>query len=196
MNIGLLGGSFDPPHIGHIFCARIAAEQLRLDRLLVVPTALQPHKPEGAGAPGHIRCEMLQALIGDDPLFELSEIEIERGGVSYTVDTLGTLSELYPPPQHRLYCLIGADAMVGIDKWRDTETIFSLSEVAVMVRTGDDINRSRDRWTERALKVDIPRIEISSTFIRSRVAAGLPIRPIVGAEVDGIIRRYGLYGQR
>jgi len=191
--IGMFGGSFDPPHVGHIFCVRVAAEQLKLDRLLIIPTARQPHKLAGASAPDAVRCEMVQALIWDDPLFKLSLIEINRGGVSYTVDTLKTLARLYPSPQHKLYCLIGSDALAKIDTWRDTETIFSLARVAVMTRPGNELKGIQNRWAGRVDKVDIPRLEISSTYIRQRIAAGLPVRSIVGASVDDIIKQHRLY---
>ncbi len=191
--IGMFGGSFDPPHVGHIFCARVAAEQLELDRLLIIPTARQPHKLDGASAPDAVRCDMVQALIGDDPLFELSRIEINRGGVSYTVDTLKALAELYPSPHHIIYCLIGSDALAQIDTWRDTETISSLARLAVMTRPGNELKEIQNRWTERVDKVDIPRLEISSTYIRQRIAAGLPVRSIVGAAVDDIIKQHRLY---
>ncbi len=193
VRIGIFGGSFDPPHIAHFICARIAAEKLLLKRLFVVPSSISPHKRNGAAASAELRCEMIQALIGDDSLFELSRLEIERGGVSYTVDTLRQLAETHPSPDHELYCLIGSDALKEMDTWQDPETIFSLSKVAVMTRPGTDPFRNSNCWTENARRVEIPRIEISSTIIRERIAAGLPVGLLVGTGVEKIIRRHRLY---
>ena len=191
--IGIFGGSFDPPHIGHFYCALIAAEKLGLDRLLVIPTAIQPHKLEGPSASNELRCRMIQALIRDDPLFEMSMIEIDRGGISYTVETLMSLSEQYPAPDHELYCLIGADAFDEIDTWKETKTIFKLARVVVLTRPENDRANGQNRWSDRAIKIVIPKLEISSTEIRQRIAEGLPIRLIVGDEIDRIIREQGLY---
>lgn len=193
VRIGIFGGSFDPPHIAHFICARIAAEKLLLKRLLVVPSSISPHKRNGAAASAELRCEMIQALIGDDSLFELSRLEINRGGVSYTIDTLRQLAVTYPAPDHELYCLIGADALKEMDTWQDTETIFSLSKVAVMTRPGTDPFRNSNCWTENARRVVIPRIEISSTIIRERIAAGLPVGLLVGSGAEKIIQRHQLY---
>ncbi len=193
VRIGIFGGSFDPPHVAHFICARIAAEKLMLQRLLVVPAAVQPHKRNNATAPVELRCEMIQALIGDDPLFELSRLEIDRGGVSYTVDTLKQLSETYPAPGYELYCIIGSDALKEMDTWQDPETIFSLSKVVVMTRPGTDPFLNSNRWTENAQQVEIPRIEISSTIIRERITAGLPVGLLVGTGVEKIIQLHQLY---
>ncbi len=193
VRIGVFGGSFDPPHIGHFYCARVAAEILGLHRVLVIPAAVQPHKTAGTVAPDKIRCEMIQALIKDDPLFELSTLELERGGVSYTIDTLRILSQQYQAPQHELYLLIGTDAINEFDTWRNPDEIFALAGVVVMKRQGIEVYNDKDRWVKRAVKVEIPRLEISSSSIRERIAAGLPVKMIVGEEVDEIIRRNGLY---
>jgi len=193
IHIGVFGGSFDPPHIAHFICSRIAAEWLGLSKLLVIPTATQPCKPAGTSASAELRCEMIQALIRDDPLFELSRIEIDRGGISYTVDTLKKLIELYPSPEYKLHFLIGADAMSEMYEWRDPEAIFSIVKVAVMMRPGTDPFKENNQWAERALHVEIPRLEISSTTVRQRIAVGLSVTLMVGSEVDDIIRRNRLY---
>lgn len=191
--IGIFGGSFDPPHIGHFYCARVAAEKLGLDRLLVIPAALQPHKLEGAAASSELRCRMVEALIKDDPLFELSLMEIERGGISYTVDTLRALSEVYPESDHELFCLIGADSFEDIDTWRDTKSIFKLARIVVLSRPGNEHEKRVNKWSNRAIDIVIPKIEISSTEIRHRIAEDLPIRLLVGESVERIILENHLY---
>ncbi len=191
--IGVFGGSFDPPHIGHFHSVRIAAEHLKLQKLLIMPAAIQPCKPSGTAAPADLRCRMIEALIDGDQLFELSRLELDRGGVSYTVDTLKTLTEKYPSPQYELYLLIGSDALDEMESWREPELIFKLAKVVVMSRPGNDSAFSGSHWAEKALRVDIPRLEISSTYIRERIAEGLPVEMIIGKEVNRIITESDVY---
>jgi len=193
LRIGMFGGSFDPPHIGHFFCARVAAEKLGLDRLLVVPTAHQPHKLEGPFAPSELRCRMVRALIANDTLFELSTLEIEREDISYTVDTLRDLAVAFPDPKYERYCLIGSDAFNEIDSWKDTRTIFQLARIVVLIRPGDAELEHRNRWVDRAIRIDIPKLEISSTDIRQRISQGLPVNLVIGEAVDEIIKEHNLY---
>lgn len=191
--IGVFGGSFDPPHIGHFHSVRVAAEKLKLNKLLIIPAATQPHKPSGTTAPADVRCKMIEALIDDDPLFELNRIEIERGGISYTVDTLKALSEQYSNPDYKLYLLIGSDALSEMDTWRDPDTIFRLAEVVVMSRPGNDFAFNSSHWSLEALRVNIPRLEISSTEIRKRIAGDLPVELLTGKAVSQIIIEHDLY---
>jgi len=193
VRIGIFGGCFDPPHIGHFICARATAETLGLDRVLVIPAAIQPHKSDQAYAPPELRWEMVQAATAGDALFHPSRIEIDRGGLSYTVDTLRELARRWQPPEHQLYCLIGADALSDIDSWREPEIIFRLAQVVVMTRPGTPPAEAPSRWTEEALMLETPHIEISSTWVRERVAAGLPVEMMVGTAVEEIISRHNLY---
>ena len=193
LRIGMFGGSFDPPHIAHFFCARVAAEKLGLDRLLVIPAAHQPHKLEGPFASSELRCQMVRVLIADDPLFELSTLEIDREGISYTVDTLQDLAVAFPDPQCERYCLIGSDAFAEIDNWKDTKTIFQLARIVVLIRSGEGEDELRSKWADRAIRIDIPKFEISSTDIRERIAQGLPVNLVVGEAVDRIIQEHNLY---
>jgi len=191
--IGIFGGSFDPPHIGHFHSVRVAANKLNLQKLLIIPAANQPHKPYGTIASAELRCKMIEAFIDSDPLFELSRIELERGGVSYTVDTLKELSEQYPDSDYKLYLLIGSDALSEMDTWRDPETIFQLAKVVVMNRPGNNINSISSHWAQEAQSVNIPRLEISSTDIRKRISQGLPVELLTGKAVNRIIIENGLY---
>ena len=195
VRIGVFGGSFDPPHIGHFLCARVAAEHLRLDRVLVIPAAVQPHKPDQPTAPPELRWEMVKAAVVGDELFQPSSIELDRGGISWTVDTLRELARRYPAPEYELYCLIGADALTEIETWRDPDAIFKLARVAVMSRPGAP-RPSASQWAEQAQFVQTPLIDLSSTWIRQRVAAGLPVGMMVGAAVEEIILKNGLYRDR
>ena len=193
IGIGVFGGSFDPPHLGHFISARIAAEQLHLERVIVVPTHIQPLKAGQTLTPAELRWEMVKAAVSDDALFQPDRTELDRGGVSYTVDTLRELAARYPAPAHQLYLLLGADSLAEMDAWRDRDEIFRLARVAVMARLEND-SPALPESTERPIFfLKTPVIEISSTMIRRRVAQRLPIRMLVGAEVDAVIAAHRLY---
>jgi nicotinate-nucleotide adenylyltransferase len=191
--IGVFGGSFDPPHIGHFICARIAAEKLALTKVILVPTAVQPHKLEGAGASAEARWRMLCAAVAREPLFEPSRVELDRGGLSYTVDTLDYLSKIYPKPRYQLDYLLGMDALNDIVNWREPDRIFELARLAVMCRSGQTLPELPPHWLMKTMIVDTPQIDISSTMIRRRLKEGLLVDWMVPPEALKIIRRESLY---
>jgi len=191
--IGLFGGSFDPPHMGHRLPVRVAAEELGLEKVIVMPAAAPPHKSAGPWAPPEARLRMTAAAFADDPLFETASDEIERGGISYTVLSLERLALQYPSPDFERFLLIGADLAGQFDTWRDPERIFELARVVVMVRRGSRDNVVVGPYRERMRFVATPQIDVSSSGIRSRVNAGLPIVPWVASAVADIIEREGLY---
>lgn len=194
--IGVFGGSFDPPHIAHLICARAAAEELGLERVLVVPAAVQPHKPEGAGAPGASRLRMVAAAVADDPLFEICAVEIERGGVSYTAETLAELAGRYPAPEFGLVLIVGADSLADIRRWKDPPQIFRLAEVAAMTRPGALVESLPSEWERRIIRVATPLLDVSSSDIRRRAAEGLSLSYLVPPAVEEIIRAERLYLER
>jgi nicotinate-nucleotide adenylyltransferase len=191
--IGLFGGSFDPPHIGHFIAARAAAEAAGLDEILVIPAYLQPHKPEGHFTPAEVRLQMVEACIRDDPLFCSSRIEIDRGGVSFTVDTLRELSLIYPSPAHQLVLILGADALLDIERWKEPDAIFQLAEAVILDRPGSEKPELPARWSDRITRTTTPLIDVSSTGIRSRVLQGLSIRWLTPEPVVELIREHRLY---
>ena len=135
MRIGLLGGAFNPPHEGHLKLARLALEHLALDELRFVPTALSPHKPDPGGPGAEARLRLLEeALVGFDPRCRVEPLELQRGGTSYTVDTLEVLAER--EPGHSWILLIGSDQLPGLPTWRRPERIFELASAAVALRPG------------------------------------------------------------
>ena len=189
MRVGIFGGTFDPPHVGHLIAAQEVHHQLGLDRLLLVPASVPPHKRDREIAPGEVRMEMLRAAIAGDERFEASDMELRREGPSYTVDTLRELREAHPEAE--LFLAIGADQVVELGTWRGTDEIFRLATVAVFARSGQAPE------TEREVRVvDVPEMELSSTEVRRRVKDGRPISYMVDREVERVIGREGLYRGR
>lgn len=195
MRLGIFGGTFDPPHIGHLIVAQDAALALRLDRVLVVPAAEPPHKRRQL-TPSATRLEMTRAAVGGDPLFEVSDIELGRSGPSYTVDTLRELRQLRPADD--LVLLIGEDQYREFGTWREPETVRELAEIAVLSRGGEGEAERQPpvAWEDAGvLRVHVTRIDVSSTDLRKRVGMGLPIRYMVDPAVATIIRNNRLYAE-
>lgn len=180
--IGVFGGTFDPPHHGHLLAASDAYEALDLSQVRFVPAARPPFKRATVVASGEQRARMLELLIGGDPRFVVDRSELFREGVSYTVDTLAALAEQNPGAS--LTMLIGQDLAKQIATWRDAARIKRLARIVVLPRAGG--TRSRRRVATR-------RVDISSTEIRARVRAGKPITGFVPESVARFIRDEGLY---
>lgn len=187
--IGLLGGSFDPPHNGHLLAAGDAFEALSLDRLIFIPAAVQPLKIGRACATPHQRLRMVRLLVDGDERYDVSAIEIDRGGLSYTVDTLAAFSAQWPSAE--LCWLIGADAIQSFSRWRQPERIVELATVVVMQRAGDAVQTAGVPGSPRWLATR--RIDISSTEIRERVKQGKSIRGFVPDAVAEFIAAEQLY---
>jgi len=189
VRIGLLGGTFDPPHIGHLIVAQDAWSALRLDRVVFIPAAVPPHKAGRVEASAELRLEMLRAACGDDPRFAIDDLELRRPGPSYTVDTLREYRGRYP--EAALHLLIGVDQHAQFHTWRAPEAIRSLATVVVLSRSGESAGEAAGAGLDMALEAT--RIDVSATEIRRRVAAGEPIRYLVPDGVRSIIEREGLY---
>jgi len=195
--VGVFGGSFDPPHLGHLLVASDAVDVLGLDRLLFVPAATQPLKHVGRRpAPAVARLAMLRALIGDDPRFGVDALEIDRGGLSYTVDTLDTLAARWPGA--RRFLLVGTDVLSTFVRWREPLRVRALATLVVLVRdvaedaaAGPTVAPSFPGGLPRMLPTR--RIDLSSTEVRARVAAGKSVRGFVPDAVAAIIRDGALY---
>lgn len=188
MRVGILGGTFDPPHIGHLLAASDAVEALALDRLLIVPTAEQPLKAGIVVASAAQRLEMTRRMAGGDPRFEVDPIEIERGGLSFTVDTLRSLRVRFAADSElALFLLVGADVLATLPKWREPEALRTLASVVVLTRDGGPDLPS----DVRALKTR--QVDMSSTEIRARVRDGRSIRGFVPDAVADYIATERLY---
>lgn len=189
MNVGLFGGTFDPPHVGHLIAAQDACNALSLDRFLFIPAASPPHKLERNLTSPEIRSEMLRAALAGNDTFEICDIELRRSGPSYTVDTLRQLrAEL---PDATFFLLLGVDQIREFSTWREPDAIRRLAHVVMLTRAGGE-GGPGDFVHD---VVPVTRIDISSTLVRRRVAAGQSIRYLVPDAVAAIIERQGLYLQ-
>ncbi|MDX5324352.1 MAG: nicotinate-nucleotide adenylyltransferase [Exiguobacterium sp.] len=184
--IGLMGGTFDPPHLGHLLIAEQAREQLELDEVWFLPAAIPPHKSGFSQAEDRI--EMTRRAIASNAAFKLNLIEFERTEPSYTVETMRRLRDLYP--DDTFFFLIGADSLESLEKWYDYETLVTLVTFGAVARPG-----SRYRIPKRAdvRTIDMPQLEISSTDIRERAKRNRSIAYLVPSEVETYIKEHGLY---
>ena len=197
MRLGILGGTFNPPHLGHLVCAQEAHLQLALDRVMLIPTRIPPHKPIEDEPGAEHRLELCRLAVQGDERFEASGLELARSGPSYTVDTLRELRT--EAPDNDLFLIVGGDIAAGLPQWREREQVLSLSTLAVARRRGTpraDIDQALTSLEggRRAQFFRMPRVGFSSTMVRSRVRAGQPIRYIVPDRVASYIHEHGLYG--
>jgi len=194
--LGILGGTFNPPHIGHLVMVQEALSQLGLDRVDLMPVARPPHKEALADPGAHVRLELCRLATAGDERIGVSALEIERGGASYTVDTLRALHDRVP--EHALTFIVGGDMAYSLPSWREPEAILELARLAVAER--EELRREHiaERLEplnpgDRVVFFDMPRIDISSSAIRERAAAGRPIRYLVPDAVAEAIRDRRLY---
>jgi nicotinate-nucleotide adenylyltransferase len=200
MRLGLFGGSFDPVHYGHLLLAESCREQCHLDQVLFVPAGVPPHKRDHAQAPPDARVEMLELAVGGHPAFAVSRLEIERSGVSYTVDTLRHYRAA--DPQSELFFLLGADMLHDLPHWREAATVCQLAVIVAVRRAGvpePDFGSLREITSTERIElfrqhqVEMPEIGLSSSEIRHRVAAGQSIRYWTPRAVEKYMETQGLY---
>ena len=188
MRLGLFGGTFDPPHIGHLLAASDAYETLSLDRLIWIPAGTQPFKAGDVHATPEQRAEMLEAMVAGDARFAVDRLEIERGGLSYTVETLDEYARRHPAA--RRFLLIGADLVGQLPEWREAERLAMLAEIVVLERDAGEEPAPRALASTR---LQTRRVDVSSTEIRTRSRQGLPIHGFVTDAVSRYIAAAGLY---
>jgi len=204
VRIGVFGGSFDPVHIGHLLAAECCREQAGLDRVLFVPTAIQPHKQHRQLASGQHRLEMLALATGGHDAFDVSNDELTRGGVSYTVDTLERLTAQHPGDD--LLLILGPDAFLGLPTWREPRRIVELAGIIAVERESlDDLSSAVSRGPLESLlgrerldrviteRVRLPSIGVRASDLRSAVAAGKSIRYRTPRAVEQYIAAHQLY---
>jgi nicotinate-nucleotide adenylyltransferase len=184
-----MGGSFDPPHHGHIALARHAARQLGLDRVLLVPVGVPPHKPDGPVIPAEMRLMMVAAAAAADPVLEASRLEIDRPGLSFTVDTLERIAHEHPDAE--IWFILGADQLAGFAGWHRPERVVEIARLAVARRPGAVDPRAGVSGDHPAAGrvdlIDMPEAPISSTIVRERIARGEDIRSLVPDAVADIL---------
>jgi nicotinate-nucleotide adenylyltransferase len=202
--VGILGGTFNPPHIGHIALARHARAELGLERVLLMPANVAPNKPTPGEDPGpEHRLAMCRLSVAREPGLEASALEIERGGTSYTVDTVQAIHDTHPDAE--LTLIVGADTARTLPSWREPARLLGMVGLAVAER--DDMNAEDGHEALSALASDpsagaspsrmtllrMARVAVSSSAVRLRIAAGAPVTEMVGEAVAGYISEHGLY---
>jgi nicotinate-nucleotide adenylyltransferase len=197
LRLGILGGAFNPPHIGHLVCAQEGLVQMKLGEVLFVPAARPPHR-ELEDDPGpEVRLELVELAIAGDERFAVSGLELDREGPSYTVDTLRELRSRRPDDE--LFLLLGGDQAAALPSWHEPEAVLELATVCVFERIGFHRESiavqigSRLRGAERVRYLDMPTIQVSSTMLRRRVAEGIPIRYLAPDKVIERIEAKELY---
>ena len=197
MRLGILGGAFNPPHIGHLLCAQEALVQLELDRVVFMPVGVAPHREIEADPGAEARLEMVELALADDERFAASRVELDREGPSYTSDTLEQLRS--ESPEDELFLILGGDQAASLPSWHEPEKVLERATVAVFERVSWGRNAimikiGRLPGAERVRYLDMPLMQVSSSAIRRRVRESLPIRYLVPDKVADYISSHDLYG--
>ncbi|MDB6068699.1 MAG: nicotinate (nicotinamide) nucleotide adenylyltransferase [Pedosphaera sp.] len=187
--IGLYGGSFDPVHLGHLLVAQAACEEAGLDRLFFIPAARSPFKPDMTPTSGAERLRLLRLALASKNHYEVDDLEVKRGGMSYTIDTAWDYAKRFPGA--KLFYLIGADHVPSLGQWREAKDLAMLVEFLAIPRPGQEEAAFAPPFKGRTLK-GFP-LAVSSSQIRARVKAGLAIDHLVAPAVAEAIRNYHLY---
>lgn len=184
--VGILGGTFDPPHLGHLMIAEEAREKLELEEVWFIPSFTPPHKAD-LGTTADDRMKMVNCAISNNPFFKLNTIEIDRTGKSYTIDTIKRLKEMHP--DHNFYFIIGADMVEYLPKWYQIEELVNLVQFVGVKRAGSTLDTNYP-----VIIVDIPSVDISSTDLRQRVKLNQQITYLTTERVQAYIKENHLYG--
>ncbi len=197
VRVGIIGGTFDPIHYGHLIIAEEARVKVGLARVIFIPAGNPPHKLRRPYSPAHHRYRMVELAIASNPYFEVSPIEVNRPGPSYSVDTVRMLREEMGPGVE-LYFIMGVDSLAGILTWHRPEELIKLCRIIAVNRPGygvdiDALDQVLPGIKKQVIFIKAPEIGISSTEIQERVRAGLPIRYLVPPEVERYIYEHNLY---
>ena len=194
MKIGIMGGTFDPVHLGHMVAAETARESMKLDEIWFLPVNVPPHKENTLGATALQRFEMVNLSVAGHPCFQVKDLELKLGGTSFTIDTVAVLHEQYSG--HQFAWIIGADMIQYLPHWHQIERLAGLITFIGLSRQGysTDVSNLAASVRDRISLVEMPRIEISSTEIREKCRQGKSIRFLVSDPVRIYIEEQGLYG--
>lgn len=189
MAVGLFGGTFNPVHFGHLITSQRVKEMRKLDKIILMPCNISPFKVKASDLlDGDTRIKMLELAIGNNAGYEISDLELTKGGVSYTYDTIMELKKKHD----ELELIIGFDNLIDFDKWYRADEIVKEAKLVVLTRKADHPDK-RNRFFEQAIFVDSPTVEISSTEIRDRIRAGLSIDYLVPRLVVEFIKQEKIY---
>jgi nicotinate-nucleotide adenylyltransferase len=197
LRVGILGGAFNPPHIGHLVCAQEALVQLELDKVVFVPTGEPPHRALEDDPSAEVRLEMVELAISGDERFAPSRLELDREGPSYTADTLAEIHS--GSSDDELFLILGGDQAAALPEWHEPDRVLAQATVAVVERlnwsrSAIGIKLARLRGADEVRYLDVPLIQVSSSAVRRRVRRGLPIRYLVPDKVVSLIGSKELYG--
>ncbi|MEN6348549.1 MAG: nicotinate-nucleotide adenylyltransferase [Syntrophomonas sp.] len=197
-SLGILGGTFDPIHYGHLIAAEYARYEFKLDKVLVLPAAIPPHKDLRQVLDARYRYRMAELAVKNNPTLEISALEMERNGYSYTVDTVDYYRRRYPGQE--IYFITGADSLYYMDTWKDIERLAGLCSFIVVTRPGYNVDREEKDLSDlptalwdKMKQLQIPGLDISSSDIRRRISEGKPVKYLLPPEVEEYIRAEGLY---
>lgn len=195
-SLAILGGTFDPLHIGHLAIAEDVRYALKAERIVFVPAAQQPFKTDQWATPASDRLAMVRLGIADNPAFDVSDLEVRRGGVSYTVETIAQLRVVYP--EHELFFIVGADAAAALPLWHDIDHLLSLCRIAVVERPGYTLDLEAlfvqlPAARARVMQIAGPALDISASELRQRLQAGRPVHYHLPSAIQRYIEAHGLY---
>lgn len=189
--VGILGGTFNPPHIAHLIVAETVRDNLKLDKILFVPAATPPHKLNVEIIPAGQRLQMVKLAVRNNPVFEVSDVELRRRGPSFTIDTLTDLKRKFPKEDY--YFLLGIDLLIEFNTWKNPDRILEECTLVAMNRPGFDMGKVDKELLRKVEVVSVPNIDISSTSIRRLVKSGKSIRYLVPDEVEKYVRENSIY---
>lgn len=187
--VGIFGGTFDPIHLGHLITAQSVKEIRNLDKIIFIPAYISPHKTDAKPSSPEDRLKMIKIAVDGIPFFDCSDIEVNKGGISYTVDTLRELKKYY----NKIEFIIGYDNIFTFHTWKEPDEIFKLADVIVLKRRSSHPPQFEDKYFRQAIFVQTRGIEISATDIRERVKSGMPINFLVPPKVMEYIYNHKLY---
>ncbi len=191
--IGIFGGSFDPIHQGHLLIAEWIRDELNFEKVVFVPTHIHPLKHNASATPAHHRLTMVKLAIENNQFFEVSDIEIQKQSVSYTIDTLQAFRQKYPSPQYQLYFLIGQDNLNQLHLWKDPIKLVQLAQFVAFGRPGFEPSPEAQPFLPFIQFIEIPLLEISATRVRERLRTGKTVRYMVPDAVIEYIHTHQLY---
>jgi nicotinate-nucleotide adenylyltransferase len=191
--IGLFGGTFNPIHTGHLIIAEVIRQALQIDQILFIPAKIHAFKNNQQIQSSRHRLRMLELVIRDNPYFLISELELNKEGISYTIDTIKMLRLQYPEDRYTLYFLMGADNVAQFHKWKEPAELVKLCNFVVFGRPGFEVDPKSDPLVSKFQFVEAPLLEISSTDIRNRIQGNISIRYMVPPQVEAYIHQHSLY---